>query len=86
MKIIQTSVRDHGADGRHTMNDSQQTDVTVARLLSDLPEFHGWDNRPLPRQFKQMIKEMDEQTLMSLTAHALHRITSGPDAGRQLPI
>jgi hypothetical protein len=68
------------------MNDSQQGDVTVARLLSDLPAFGRWNNRPLPRQIKQMLKEMDEQTLMSLTAHALKRIATGPGETRRLPI
>ncbi len=68
------------------MNDMQHTDVTAARLLSDLPAFGRWDNRPLNRQLRQLLAEMDEQTLMSLTAHAVQRITSGGKRVRRLPV
>ncbi len=68
------------------MNDRQHTDATAARLLSTLPAFSRWDNRPLNRQLKQLLSGLDEQTLMSLTAHAVRRIESDPKRARHLPI
>ena len=72
------------------MHTSQHTDVSAARLLSDLPAFRRWESRPLNRQLKQLICELDEQTLMSLTAHAVQRITTGATPGvmpaRRVPI
>jgi hypothetical protein len=68
------------------MNEMQHTDVTAARLLSELPAFGQWDNRPLNRQLKQLLAGMDEQTLMSLTAHAVQRIASGDQRARRLPV
>jgi len=40
----------------------------------------------MTRQHKQMLKDMDDQTLMSLAAHALERIASGPGRSRRMPI
>lgn len=68
------------------MHTRQYTDVTATRLLPDLPAFHRWDQRPLNRQLKQLLAEMDEQTLMSLTAQALQQIASGPIPAKRLPI
>ena len=68
------------------MNDRNQSNATAARLLSDLPAYQKWDNRPLNRQLKQLVAELDEQTLMSLTAHAVERMTTGPGRARQLPV
>jgi len=68
------------------MNDRYHSNVTAARLLSDLPAYHRWDNRPLNRQLKQLVAELDEQTLMSLTAHAVQRMTTGPSQARRLPV
>lgn len=68
------------------MHTSQHTDVTAARLLSDLPAFSRWDQRPLNRQLKQLLAELDDQTLLSLTAHAVRRIVSGPGQARRFPI
>jgi hypothetical protein len=64
------------------MNDMEHGDVTAARLLSDLPAYGRWDNRPLNRQLRQLLAGLDEQTLMSLTAHAVGRIASGGERGR----
>lgn len=63
------------------MHTSQHMDVSAARLLSDLPAFSRWESRPLNRQLKQLIGELDEQTLMSLAAHAVRRITNGATPG-----
>jgi len=68
------------------MNDMQNSDVTAARLLSDLPAYRRWDNRPLNRQLRQLVAELDEQTLMSLTAHAVQRMTTGTERARRLPV
>lgn len=68
------------------MNHMQENHSTAARLLSDLPAYRRWDNRPLNRQLKQLVAEMDEQTLMSLTAHAVQRMTTGPKRARRLPL
>jgi len=68
------------------MHTRQYTDVSAARLLSIMPEFNQWEHRPLNRQLKQLIAELDEQTLMSLTAHAVKQITSGPAPAKRLPI
>lgn len=68
------------------MHSSPHTDVSTARLLSNLPAFNQWEQRPLNRQLKQLIAELDDQTLMSLTAQAVRQITSGPMPARQLPI
>lgn len=68
------------------MHTRQYTDVSAARLLSNVPAFNRWENRPLNRQLKQLIAELDEQTLLSLTAHAVKQITSGPQPVRCLPI
>lgn len=68
------------------MHTRQYTDVSAARLLSDVPAFNRWEQRPLNRQLKQLIAELDEQTLLSLTVHAVKQITSGPTSARRLPI
>lgn len=68
------------------MNGHRQDNATAARLLSDLPAYQKWDNRPLNRQLRQLVAELDEQTLMSLTAHAVQRISSGPTRARRLPV
>ncbi len=68
------------------MNDMHNSDVSAARLLSELPAYRRWDNRPLNRQLRRLIAELDEQTLMSLTAHAVKRMTAGPARARRLPI
>ena len=68
------------------MNDMQHGNVTAARLLSDLPAYGRWDNRPLNRQLRQLVAELDEQTLMSLTVHAVQRITTGPERVRRVPV
>lgn len=68
------------------MNQPQHADTTAVRLLSDLPAFRHWNNRPLNRQLKHLLIGLDEQTLMSLTAHALQQVTVGPTAPRRLPI
>jgi cell division FtsZ-interacting protein ZapD len=68
------------------MHTSHRTDVPAARLLFDLPAYGRWDHRPLNRQLKQLLAELDDQTLMSLTAHAVQRIASGPAQARRLPI
>lgn len=57
-------------------------DASVARMLSDLPGFCRWENRPLPRRLRQLLAELDEQTLMSLTAQALKQIAT-EDAASQ---
>jgi hypothetical protein len=68
------------------MNDRQHTDVTAARLLLEIPAFDRWDHRPLNRQLKGLLSALDEQTLMSLTAHAVRRIESGSVPTRSLPV
>lgn len=68
------------------MHTRQYTDVSAARLLSDVPAFNRWEQRPLNRQLKQLIAELDEQTLLSLTAHAVKQVASGPTSARHLPI
>ncbi len=68
------------------MHTRQYTDVSAARLLSNVPAFNRWENRPLNRQLKQLIAELDEQTLLSLAAHAVKQISSGPQPVRRLPI
>ncbi len=68
------------------MNTRSHTDVSTARLLSDLPAFKHWQHRPLNRQLKQLLTELDEQMLMSLAAHAVDRVTVGPQPTRRLPI
>ncbi|HEX7008418.1 MAG TPA: hypothetical protein VF184_00455 [Phycisphaeraceae bacterium] len=52
----------------------RSTDASVARVLAELPPFQRWQNRPLPRQLRQTLHELDQQTLMSLAAHVLQRI------------
>ena len=68
------------------MDSSSYMDVSANRLISDLPGFNRWQNRPLNRQLKQLINELDEQTLMSLTAEAVQRIHHGPSGPRHVPI
>lgn len=68
------------------MHTRQYTDVSAARLLSNMPQFNRWENRPLNRQLKQLIANLDEQTLLSLTAEAVERIHSGPTPARRLPV
>jgi len=68
------------------MNDRTQSNITAARLLSDLPAYQRWDNRPLNRQLKQLVADLDEQTLMSLTAHAVQQMTTGPAPARRIPV
>jgi hypothetical protein len=68
------------------MHTRQYTEVSAARLLFDMPAFNHWERRPLNRQLKQLIAELDEQTLMSLAAHAVTQITSGLKPARRLPI
>lgn len=85
--IRKTSGRHNGADGRtRWVNHMQHTDVTAARLLSNIPAFGRWNNRPLNRQLKQLLAEMDDQMLMSLTAHAVQQIASGSKPARSLPV
>ena len=55
-------------------------DASVARMLSDLPGFQRWENRPLPRRLRHLLAELDEQTLMSLAAQALKQIADDADA------
>ncbi len=68
------------------MHDTEHADPAVARLLAELPAFGRWANRPLNRQLKQLLTDMDEQTLMSLSAHALQRVTVGQRPVRRPPI
>ena len=68
------------------MPTTMNTDVSTARLLSDLPAFHRWQNRPLNRQLKQLLSELDEQMLMSLAAHAVQRVAVGPEPIRHPPV
>lgn len=49
-------------------------DVRVAHVLADVPAFATWHNRPLSRQLRQLVSDLDEQTLMSLTAFCLHQL------------
>lgn len=61
-------------------------DARVAGLLADVPAFTTWHNRPLTRQLRQLIGEMDEQMLMSLTAYSLHRLMEGATADSRGPL
>ena len=54
-----------------------------ADLLADLPAMRDWRGRPLPRRFKQLVHELDEQTLMSLIAYAVDRLDQ-PSSDRKL--
>jgi hypothetical protein len=53
-----------------------ETDARVAQVLAEFSAFQHWDNRPLSRSLRQMLLEMDEQTLMSLAVHALQRVVA----------
>ncbi|WP_432797268.1 hypothetical protein [Poriferisphaera sp. WC338] len=55
-----------------------KTDTQTAHLMSQLPGIHRWDKHPLPRRYKQMIAEMDEQTVLSLIHYAIkHNLEQG---------
>jgi len=68
------------------MHTSQPTDEPAARLDSDMPATRPGRPRPLNRQLKQLISELDDQTLMSLAAYAMDRVNNGPEPVRRLPI
>ena len=51
-------------------------DASVTRMLADLAPFQRWENRPLPRQVRQFLHELDEQTRMSLAAHVLRQLVA----------
>lgn len=55
------------------MKNAHAADAAVAKLLACLPTFRRWSNRPLSPTLKKLLREADEQTLMSLAVHALHR-------------
>ncbi|GAB4110796.1 MAG: hypothetical protein Kow00105_19560 [Phycisphaeraceae bacterium] len=69
-----------------TMLTSHDTDVATAEShhLSRLGRSHA--TRPLNRQLRQLIDQMDDQTLVSLTAYAMERLEHGPRPTRRLPI
>lgn len=62
------------------------TDVSSPHHLSELPAFRHWQHRPLNRQLKQLLSELDDQMLMSLAVHALQRVHTGPEPVRHLPV
>ena len=68
------------------MHTDRYTDAGAAHLMENLPAFSRWDHRPLNRQLRQLLANLDEQTLMSLTAHAVRQIESGRTPARRLPI
>jgi len=68
------------------MHTSQPTDEPAARLESDTRPLGPGQPRPLSRQLKQLVSELDEQTLMSLAAYAAERAQNGPKSSRRLPI
>lgn len=58
------------------------TDARVARVLAEVEPFCRWQNRPLPRQMRQMVQELDDQALMSLAALAIRQVM---ERCRELP-
>lgn len=54
---------------------NETADVRAARLLSALPMFDRWEPRPLPMGLVRMVDALDEQALMTLTVHALRRLS-----------
>ncbi len=68
------------------MQTSHNTDVAtsapphLSRLGRSCP------TKPLNRQLRQLIDQLDEQTLVSLTAYARERLERGPRPVRRLPI
>lgn len=50
---------------------AHQIDGRVARLLSALPAYHDWRNRPLDRALRKQLAQMDDEALMSLAAEVL---------------
>lgn len=65
------------------MTHSEKADAAIAKLLQCLPAFRRWTNQPLERQWHKMLSHMDQQTLMSLTVHALRQITLNRDDAAQ---
>ena len=53
-------------------------DMRVAELLACVPAFRRWTNSPLDPKLRQILREADEQTLLSLTAYAMRRLTENP--------
>lgn len=58
-------------------------EVELASVLARVPAFRRWENRSVPSELMRQLGELDEQTLMSLTALALHRlmVNSAPGEG-----
>jgi len=58
-----------------------QGDASVSVLLSSLPAYQRWQNRPLSAQLRQVLRNANEQELMSLAAAAMQRIVDEAPAG-----
>lgn len=58
-------------------------DARLAQTLAGLPPYRRWENRPLPPQLREMLRELDQQTLMTVAAYTLHRVMAGEDHGRK---
>lgn len=53
------------------MSAGSPTDVAVAKALATLPIFEVWHNAPLDADTRRTLATADQQTLMSIAAHAL---------------
>ena len=56
------------------MNQGYLADATVAKLLACLPAFESWSDTRLDPSLKKILKEADQQTILSVAAFALRRI------------
>ncbi len=52
----------------------QTSEADLAVLLSALPAFEQWRNQPLTAGAQRMLREADDQQLMTIAVEALHRI------------
>ncbi len=72
---LTTAAAHNGAGAeKAAMPTSHLTDATVARVLAELPAFERWANQPLDPELRELVRHLDEQALLSLTAYALNRV------------
>jgi hypothetical protein len=55
-------------------------DANLTRMLTQVSAFQHWQHQPLAPELARQLNAMDQQTLMTLAAEALHRLlTETPD-------
>ncbi len=56
------------------MTSHRSPDASVAKLLAAVPAFRNWTYRPLDRDLRRRLAQVDHHTLKTVVAHCLGMI------------